>query len=145
MSEVVRFGVAMDADLLAEFDDFVAERGLATNRSEAVRDLVRGALTEALVEDPQAEVVGTVTMVFNHHASDLSERLDELQHKHFREIISKLHVHLDAHNCLEVIIIRGKSKEVRAMADALLGTKGVSHGELVITTAGASDTHAHSH
>jgi CopG family nickel-responsive transcriptional regulator len=135
MAEIVRFGIAMDKDLLARFDAFVAERGLATNRSEAVRDLVRDVLTTAETEHPQTEVVGTVTMVFNHHASDLTERLDALQHEHFHEIISKLHVHLDAHNCLEVVVIRGKSSAVHAMAAALLGTKGVRHGKLVVTTA----------
>jgi CopG family nickel-responsive transcriptional regulator len=124
----------MESDLLERFDTFVAERGLATNRSEAVRDLVRNALAHARVENPEAEVVGTVTMIFNHHTSDLSEKLDSLQHKHYKEIISKLHVHLDAHNCLEVVVLRGKSREVHAMSDALLGTKGVVHGKLVITT-----------
>ena len=134
MSDVTRFGVAMETSLLEQFDELVAERGLAHNRSEALRDLVRSALTEARVEDPDAEVVGTVTMVFDHHASDLGDKLDSLQHHHHNEIISKLHIHLDAHNCLEVIIIRGKSARVRSLADALLGTKGVRHGQLVLTT-----------
>jgi CopG family nickel-responsive transcriptional regulator len=126
----------MDADLLARFDEWVAARGQATNRSEAVRDLVRDVLATEITEDPDAPVVGTVTMVFNHHTSDLSERLDALQHDHFREIYTKLHVHLTAHDCLEVVILRGRSRDVRALADKLLGTKGVKHGKLVITTTG---------
>lgn len=136
MSELVRFSVAMDGELLGEFDKFVATRGTAQNRSEAVRDLVREALVESTVESPDSEIVGTVTMVFDHHASDLSEKLDHLQHHYFQQIVSTLHVHLDAHNCLEVLVLRGKSAEVRTISDALLGTKGVQHGQLVVTTTG---------
>jgi CopG family nickel-responsive transcriptional regulator len=136
MGKLVRFGVAMDEDLLARFDDLVARRGSAINRSEAVRDLVRDALVDAEWEDSDEEIVGTITMVFDHHASDLSDKLDSLQHAHFERIVSSMHVHLDAHNCLEVIVVRGTSEQVRAIADGLLGTKGVKHGKLVSTTAG---------
>ena len=107
MGQLVRFGVAMDEDLLGRFDGLVARRGTASNRSEAVRDLVRDALVDAEWEGSDEEIVGTVTMVFDHHASDLSEKLDSLQHEHFREIVAAMHVHLDAHNCLEVLVIRG--------------------------------------
>lgn len=136
MGRLVRFGVAMDEDLLARFDGLVARRGTAANRSEAVRDLVRDALVEDVQTDGDEEIVGTVTMVFDHHASDLSEKLDSLQHAHFEEIVSTLHVHLDAHNCLEVLVIRGTAGAVRDIADGLLGTKGVKHGKLVTTTTG---------
>lgn len=136
MAGLTRFGIAMDEALLARFDALVARRGTASNRSEAIRDLVRDALVDAEWEDAQGEIVGTVTMVFDHHASDLSERLDALQHAHHDKIVSTLHVHLDAHNCLEVLVIRGTSADVRAIADALLGTKGVKHGKLVTTTTG---------
>ncbi len=136
MGRLVRFGVAMDADLLAGFDDLVARRGSAVNRSEAVRDLVRDALVDAEWEDSDQEIVGTITMVFDHHASDLSDKLDSLQHAHHERIVSSMHVHLDAHNCLEVIVVRGTSSQVRAIADGLLGTKGVKHGKLVSTTTG---------
>lgn len=136
MAELTRFGVAMDEGLLSRFDALVARRGTATNRSEAIRDLVRDALVDAEWEDAAGEIVGTVTMVFDHHASDLSERLDSLQHAHHDKIVSTLHVHLDAHNCLEVLVIRGTSGDVRSIADALLGTKGVKHGKLVTTTTG---------
>jgi CopG family nickel-responsive transcriptional regulator len=138
MSRLIRFGVAMDDDLLGRFDELVARRGTGVNRSEAVRDLVRDALVDAEWEDSTEEIVGTVTMVFDHHASDLAEKLDALQHAHHREIVSSMHVHLDAHNCLEVIVVRGTSGTVRAIADALLGTKGVKHGKLVTTTTGHS-------
>ena len=136
MGRLVRFGVAMDEDLLERFDALVARRGIAANRSEAVRDLVRDALVDAQWEDSDEEIVGTVTMVFDHHASDLSEKLDTLQHEHYREIVSAMHVHLDPHNCLEVLVIKGSSGQVRSIADGLLGTKGVKHGKLVTTTSG---------
>lgn len=136
MGRLVRFGVAMDEDLLQRFDGLVARRGIAANRSEAVRDLVRDALVEEELADGDEEIVGTVTMVFDHHASDLSEKLDTLQHAHFEQIVSTLHVHLDAHNCLEVLVIRGSAADVRDIADGLLGTKGVKHGKLVTTTTG---------
>ena len=136
MGRLARFGVAMDEDLLARFDELVERRGTGVNRSEAVRDLVRDALVDAEWEDSADEIVGTITMVFDHHASDLSDKLDSLQHAHHERIVSSMHVHLDAHNCLEVIVVRGTGGEVRAIADALLGTKGVKHGKLVSTTTG---------
>ncbi len=136
MGNLVRFSVAMDEALLDRFDGMVARRGSAVNRSEAVRDLVRRALVEAEWEASDQEIVGTITMVFDHHATDLSDKLDSLQHAHHERIISSMHVHLDAHNCLEVIVVRGTSAEVRSIADALLGTKGVKHGKLVPTTTG---------
>jgi CopG family transcriptional regulator, nickel-responsive regulator len=136
VGSLARFSVAMDEDLLARFDDLVARRGSGVNRSEAVRDLVRDALVDAEWEDSVGEIVGTITMVFDHHASDLSDKLDSLQHAHHERIVSSMHVHLDAHNCLEVIVVRGTSGQVRAIADGLLGTKGVKHGKLVSTTTG---------
>jgi CopG family nickel-responsive transcriptional regulator len=136
MGSLARFSVAMDEDLLTRFDALVAHRGSGVNRSEAVRDLVRDALVDAEWEDSSGEIVGTITMVFDHHASDLSDKLDTLQHAHHERIISSMHVHLDAHNCLEVIVVRGTGAQVRAIADGLLGTKGVKHGKLVSTTTG---------
>jgi CopG family nickel-responsive transcriptional regulator len=136
MGQLVRFGVAMDEDLLERFDALVARRGTGVNRSEAVRDLVRDALVESEWEGSDEEIVATVTMVFDHHASDLSEKLDSLQHQHYDKIVSAMHVHLDPHNCLEVLVVRGSSRQVRDIADGLLGTKGVKHGKLVTTTTG---------
>jgi CopG family nickel-responsive transcriptional regulator len=136
VGKLVRFGVAMDEDLLARFDALVERRGAAANRSEAVRDLVRDALVASDVVDSGDEIVGTVTMVFNHGTSDLSDKLDTLQHAHHDKIVSAMHVHLDAHNCLEVLVVCGSAAEVRAIADTLLGTKGVKHGGLVVTTTG---------
>jgi CopG family nickel-responsive transcriptional regulator len=126
----------MDEELLGRFDELVARRGIATNRSEAVRDLVRDALVDEQWEAPDEEIVGTITMVFDHHANDLAEKLDSLQHAHHDMVVSSMHVHLDAHNCLEVIVVRGASADIRAIAETLLGTKGVKHGKLVTTTTG---------
>jgi CopG family transcriptional regulator, nickel-responsive regulator len=136
LGKLVRFGVAMDEGLLAKFDELVARRGTAANRSEAVRDLVRDTLVDEQWEAPDEEIVGTITMVFDHHANDLAEKLDSLQHAHHDKVVSSMHVHLDAHNCLEVIVVRGESGEIRRIAEALLGTKGVKHGKLVTTTTG---------
>ena len=137
MGKLVRFGVAMDEELLSSFDELVARRGSATNRSEAVRDLVRDALVDAQWEGSEdEEIVGTITMVFDHHANDLTEKLDAVQHAHFDKVVSSMHVHLDAHNCLEVIVVRGASGDIRSIAETLLGTKGVKHGKLVTTTTG---------
>ena len=136
MSELVRFSVAMPDELLVQFDNLVARRGLAKNRSEVVRDLVREALVDEEWDDPAQEIVGTLTIVFSHHGSDLQAKLDQVQHAYHHEIISSMHVHLDAHNCLEVIVLKGKSEDVRSIADSILGVKGVKHGRLTATTTG---------
>jgi len=136
MSELVRFSVAVPEDLLVQFDNLVARRGLAKNRSEVIRDLVREALVNEEWDDPYQEIVGTLTLVFNHHASDLQNKLDHIQHTHHDKIISAMHIHLDAHNCLEVIVLRGRSDEIRQLAESILGVKGVKHGQLAATTTG---------
>lgn len=136
MEDLARFSITMEADLLGRFDALVASRGTKANRSEAVRDLVRDALVENAVEDPDAIIAGTITMVFDHHGSDLSDKLNTIQHQYIHEIVSTVHVHLDSRHCLEVIVLRGASAKIRAIANTLLGTKGVKHGKLVTTTTG---------
>jgi len=136
MSELARIGVAIDSDLLAKFDQLIAGRGY-TNRSEAFRDLIREELIEKSWESADADVVGTVTLVYDHHVRMLGEKLTDLQHDHHRNILSTLHVHLDHDNCLEVLIVKGKAGDVRKIAGALISTKGVKHGRLTITTTGA--------
>jgi CopG family nickel-responsive transcriptional regulator len=132
----MRFSVAMPEDLLVRFDALVARRGLAKNRSEVVRDLVRKALVEEDAAQVGTEVMGTLTIVFNHHASDVQEKLHHIQHHHVGSIVSSTHVHLDADKCLEVIILRDEASAVRDIADLILGTKGVENGGLVLTTTG---------
>ena len=136
MSDLSRIGVAIDASLLNKFDDLISERGY-TNRSEAFRDLIRDELVRHDWEKPDVPVVGTVTLVYDHHVRQLSERLTGLQHDHHHNILSTLHVHLDHDNCLEVLVVKGKAGVVRKIADALLSTKGVKHGRLTLTTTGA--------
>lgn len=135
MTDLERFGVSMEGDLLKKFDKDLGRKGYKT-RSEAIRDLVRKRLVEQEWEDPHGEVVGTVTLVFPHHEHRLADTLSDLQHKYHEAIVSSTHVHLDEDNCLEVVIVRGKSKRVRKIADALLSTRGVKHGGLVASTGG---------
>ncbi len=135
MTDLTRFGISIDTKLLDRFDRLIAVKGVA-NRSEAIRDLIRAALVEAEWEHSDSETVGTVTLVYNHHTRDLSEKLDHLQHEHHSAIVSTIHVHLDPHNCLEVLVVRGKSDEIKKIADVLIGTKGVKHGKLTMTTTG---------
>lgn len=132
MGELARIGVAIDADLLEKFDALNARRGY-TNRSEAFRDLIRNALIEDKAAAPDSEVVGALTLVYDHHVRLLQERLTHMQHEHHAEIVSTLHVHLDHHHCLEVLVLRGKSARVRKIADRLIATKGVQHGRLTLT------------
>jgi len=136
MGELSRIGVAIDSDLLEKFDGLIARRGY-TNRSEAFRDLIRDELVEKAWESPESRVVGTVTIVYDHHVRLLNEKLTDLQHEFYHHILSTLHVHLDHDNCLEVLVVRGRAAEVRKIADRLISTKGVKHGRLIITTSGA--------
>lgn len=136
MGELSRIGVAIDSDLLDKFDKLIAKRGY-TNRSEAFRDLIRDELVETTWESPESHVVGTVTLVYDHHVRLLNEKLTDLQHEHFHHVLSTLHVHLDHDNCLEVLVVKGKAAEVKKIADTLIATKGVKHGRLTITTSGA--------
>ena len=132
----MRFSVAMPEDLLIRFDALVAKRGLAKNRSEVIRDLVRDALIEEECSLPGEEVMGTLTIVFDHHTGDVRDKLDGIQHDYFEQIVTCMHVHLDAHTCMEVIILRGESALVQSIANIILGTKAVTHGHLTMTTTG---------
>lgn len=134
--DLMRFSVAMPEDLLIRFDALVAKRGLAKNRSEVIRDLVRDALIEEECSLPGEEVMGTLTIVFDHHTGDVRDKLDGIQHDYFEQIVTYMHVHLDAHTCMEVIILRGESALVQSIANIILGTKGVTHGHLTMTTTG---------
>ena len=135
MSGLSRIGVAIASDLLDKFDKLIAHRGY-TNRSEAFRDLIRDELVEKTWESPESQVVGTVTLVYDHHVRMLNEKLTGIQHDYHHAILSTLHVHLDHDNCLEVLVVKGRAGEVRKVADSLISTKGVKHGRLTITTSG---------
>ncbi len=138
MTKVVRFGVSIEERLLERYDALIAEKAYV-NRSEAIRDLIRAALVNEQWEAGTDDAIGTVTLVYDHHTSDLADKLTEHQHTHHQEIVSTLHVHLDAHLCLEVVVLRGPAREIRRIADELIGTKGVKHGKFVATTAGDID------
>lgn len=135
MAGIVRFGVSIDGTLVNKFDALITRKGYAT-RSEAIRDLIRDRLVEDEWEAGDRETVGTITLVYNHHTRELEHALTEMQHKSFHQIISTLHVHLDAHNCLEVLVVKGPGKEIKKIADRLIGTRGVKHGKLTMTTTG---------
>ena len=135
MSELIRFGISMDSRLLARFDQLIDEKGYS-NRSEAIRDLIRDALVEQSWEEEDKETVGTITLVYDHEIRDLTEKLIDYQHQVHGAVISSLHVHLDKHNCLEVLVVKGKGREIKKVADRLIGTRGVKHGKLVTTTTG---------
>ena len=133
MGKLSRFGVSIDSDLLDRFDLFIGDKGYE-NRSEALRDLIRDRLVASVVVGGNGSVVGTVTLIYDHHTRLLPEKLTDLQHEHHEIIISTLHAHLDHENCLEVIVLRGKSRDVQKLADRLISTKGVWHGRLVMSS-----------
>ena len=144
-SDLTRISVTMPEELLASLDDYASRRGMAKNRSEVVRDLVRDALVKEKTEDEDTFIFATLTMVFDHHTNDLRDKLDDIQHAHFDEIISSMHVHVDEHNCLETIVMKGRSSVLRGIADSLLGTKGVLNGDLIATVVGDGTAHEHAH
>ncbi|MCL5023958.1 MAG: nickel-responsive transcriptional regulator NikR [Nitrospirae bacterium] len=132
---IIRFGVSLDKILLERFDSLIAKKGYA-NRSEAIRDLIRDSLVMEEWESSTSETVGSITIVYSHDTRELTDTLADLQHHYYDAIISSMHIHLDEHNCLEVIVVKGKAKDIKAIADRLIGTKGVKHGKLSITTTG---------
>jgi CopG family transcriptional regulator, nickel-responsive regulator len=138
MAELIRTGISLELDLLERFDRVIHKKGY-TNRSKAIRDLVRDY---AVAEDVEADhvVVGTLTMVYDHHRPKLSERLIELQHHAPCKVLAATHVHLDHRNCLEVVIMKGRSSEVSHLADQILSLRGVKHGKLVLTMRGQGVT-----
>ena len=144
MGILSRIGIALDSDLLAKFDSFICQKGY-TNRSEAFRDLIRDKLIGEQPSAPNAPVVGTVTLIYDHQASGIGQKLTELQHAHHDLVVSTTHAHLDHDSCLEVIIVHGKANRVRQFADRLIGLKGVQHGRLVVTAPAKSLSHNHSH
>ncbi len=130
-TDLARIGVAIDVDLLGRFDEWIAGRG-GSNRSEAIRDLIRDRLISASIDD-RARVVAAVAIVYDHHRRMLSRRLTAIQHEHGDRIVSAMHVHLDHHRCLELIVLRGRAGEVRGIGERLVGEKGVLHGSVFLT------------
>ena len=136
--ELARFSITVPEELLRAFDAQLARRGDSANRSEAVRDLIRASLVRDEARTPNEQVIGSLTMIYDHHTGDLTRRLDEVQHDYTGEIVSTMHVHLDHHNCLEILALKGRGERVYELADKLLGLRGVKHGELTCAATGSS-------
>jgi CopG family nickel-responsive transcriptional regulator len=136
MKKLIRFGVSLDHHLLDDFDLHIKKRKY-TNRSEALRDLIRDNLVGQEWDDDK-ETVGTITFVYDHHVRDLTGKLTDIQHRYQPLILSGMHVHLDHDHCLEVLVVKGKGSAIKKVADTLIGTKGVKHGKLTTTTTGKS-------
>jgi len=137
MDRVTRFSVSMEPELLEKFDSLAAQLGY-DNRSEAVRDLIRDRLVRDQWQESRGEVAGTVSLLYDHHELDLPQRLTDIQHDHHEAILSTVHVHLDHHNCLEVLLLKGPVYSVRGLAERLIATKGVKHGTFSMTSTGDS-------
>jgi len=135
LSGLTRFGVSLEEGLLAKFDRLLRKKGYR-NRSEAIRDLIRDSLVRDQWECGDADTVGTLTLVYDHGTRELEERLTELQHANYQVIVSTLHIHLDMHHCLEVLVLRGKAGLLKGIADRLIGTRGVKHGTFSATAEG---------
>ncbi|CAD5243676.1 nickel-responsive transcriptional regulator NikR [Thermococcus camini] len=133
--KITRFGVSVPDELLEKFDRIIEEKGYV-NRSEAIRDMMRDFIVRHEWEQGEGEVAGTITMLYNHDEAEVVKGLLDLQHDYLSEIISSIHVHMDEHNCLEVIIVKGKASRIKEIADRLLSLKGVKHGKLVMTGTG---------
>ena len=144
--EIKRFGVSMEPGLLDRFDGYIREHAY-TNRSEAIRDLIR----RALVQEEWAhdrETVGAITIVYDHHVPELAMKINDLQHDFAGEVVASMHVHLDHDHCMEVIVARGRAMDIKKLADQLTAARGVLHGTLTGATAGpfkAGKAHAHEH
>ena len=131
METITRFGVSIEPGLLKKFDRFLKEKGY-DNRSEAIRDLVRKQLITETTQDDNALMLGTFTMVYDHHTGHLTEKLLDIQHDHTDEILTTTHIHID-HHCLEILILKGKKGRLQHLSDTITALKGIKHGELVLT------------
>jgi CopG family nickel-responsive transcriptional regulator len=130
-----RSSLSISADLLAQFDAMCKTRGYQS-RSQAVADMVRGQLIEHRAQSGSNEIAGNITLVYDHHRRNIQAQLTHIQHDHGPVVISTLHVHLDHHNCMEVLAVRGVAKTVRGLADKLIAVKGIKHGKMTVTTTG---------
>ena len=132
VEKITRFGVSIEPDLLGKFDKMIKKGGY-TNRSEAIRDIIRKDLIADKNKDPDARAIGTLTIIYDHHTGTLTNKLLDLQHDHHSEILSTTHIHIDHHNCLEVLVLKGKTGRIQKLADNIKALKGIKHGEIVIT------------
>lgn len=136
MAHLIRFGVSMEDELLSAFDGLIAQKGYA-NRSEAIRDLIREAMVEQEWQTGKENSCAALCLVYDHHAHDLAHKLTHAQHEAVSEIISTLHVHLDHNNCFEIVVMRGRPRQLQELADRMISTRGVKYGRLMIATSGS--------
>jgi CopG family transcriptional regulator, nickel-responsive regulator len=134
MSDIVRFGISLENELLDSFDNLIKRRKYS-NRSEAIRDLIRGELLKRDLEEDR-EVAGAITFIYDHHQRDLLNKIIDVQHDYQNIIQSSQHIHLDHHNCLEIVAVKGNSKNVNKLSDTLRALKGVMHGSLSMSRTG---------
>ncbi|OHB66557.1 MAG: hypothetical protein A2Y76_05335 [Planctomycetes bacterium RBG_13_60_9] len=134
MSKVERVGVSLEKELLSAFDSLIAQKGFPS-RSEAIRDLIRQQISAERLSNPKAKAVAAVFLVYSHHSTKLMEMLTDLQHSHLLQTISSMHIHLDEHNCLEVIVLRGQVGEINKTAENLISLKGVKLGRINVLAA----------
>jgi CopG family nickel-responsive transcriptional regulator len=133
MEKITRFGVSIEPNLLDKFDRIMKKKRY-TNRSEAIRDLIRAHIVKGKNEKPNQKGLGTLTILYDHHSGPLTERLLELQHQNYTQILTSTHIHVDHKNCLEVLILQGKMGDIQTLADKIRALKGIKHGELVLTS-----------
>ncbi len=129
MPSVVRFGVSLEPDLLKRFDKIIKEKGYS-NRSEAIRDLIRKALVEEEISQPEKKIVGVLSIVYDHDFSDITHRLLHIQHSQHSKVRSTMHIHLDEKNCLEILVVEGKASEIKSFADRIQSLKGVKYSKI---------------
>jgi CopG family nickel-responsive transcriptional regulator len=132
--KITRFGVSINPELLKKFDNQIKKEGYK-NRSEAIRDIIRKNLITEKSKKLDEKAIGTLTMIYNHHTGDITNKLLEIQHDHHSEILTTSHVHLNHHNCLEILVLKGKVRNIQKLADQIKAQKGIKHGELVLTEA----------
>lgn len=135
MGQTIRFGVSLDSDLLDKFDVLCEQQSYQT-RSEAIRDLIRERLVAEEWKGERGPAMGVLSLVYSHEVRELSKKLTDIQHHHLGIILSTTHIHMDEHNCLEVVILKGSAREIQEVAGRLLSAKGVKHGKLITTTMG---------
>ena len=129
-----RIGISLEEDLLSRFDDLITQGGY-TNRSEAIRDLIREKLTAEKLANPETTAIAAIFVVYNHHQAKLAQKLIHLQHSHLLHAISSTHIHITRHNCLEVILLRGKIREIQKLGDTIISLKGVKLGKVNLIAA----------
>ena len=140
MKGLERIGVSLEKELLSDFDKLIEKQGYQS-RSEALRDLIRQQLSEHTIENPETHAIGAIVLVYDHHATKVMQKLTSLQHNHLLETISSMHVHMDAHECMEIIVLKGKVGDIKKMGEEIVSIKGVKLGKVNLVE--SHSTHSH--